>query len=38
MDNSEPKTKKLESLVKIALLIIFLMIVWATGIFVLKFF
>jgi len=31
MDKADLKTKKLEGLVKIILLVIFLMILWATG-------
>jgi hypothetical protein len=38
MDKADPKTKKLEGLVKIVLLVIFLMILWATGKFVLSIF
>jgi hypothetical protein len=38
MDKADPKTKKLEGLFKIVLLVIFLMILWATGKFVLSIF
>ena len=31
MDKGDPKTKRLEGLVKVILLVIFLMILWATG-------
>jgi hypothetical protein len=36
MDKTDPKTKRVEWLVKVILLVIFLMILWATGKFVLS--